>query len=177
MTQRPPLFAAAFTLAAFTPFAGTAQTLTLPNGRAGPAEIAGRPCRAPIAIDGDTIRCRGQGWENRRAIRLTGIDAPELPGHCRAARAGRPARVCVPGDARASTAALQAALDAALSGGGSGGGRVMIQIVGRDKYRRTLAVVRTSAGGNLACGLIAAGHAIFKPDWDRGSWIKRECGL
>jgi len=48
-------------------------------------------CAAPVAIDGDTLRCAGAG-----RVRLVGIDAPELPGHC------RPGRACTPGDAAAS---------------------------------------------------------------------------
>ena len=52
-------------------------------------------CAAPVAVDGDTLRCRDQG-----RVRLIGIDAPELPGHCRAGR------VCVAGDAAASKAHL-----------------------------------------------------------------------
>lgn len=40
------------------------------------------------AIDGDTIKT----WDDQPNIRLAVIDAPELPGHCRAGR------VCVSGD-------------------------------------------------------------------------------
>lgn len=42
--------------------------------------------------DGDTIRCGAE------RIRLLGIDAPELPGHCRSGRA------CAPGDPYGSIA-------------------------------------------------------------------------
>lgn len=52
------------------------------------------------AIDGDTIRHEG------KRLRLLGIDAPELPGHCRRGR------VCVEGDPVASRDALQRLLDA-----------------------------------------------------------------
>lgn len=48
--------------------------------------------------DGDTIRCNGE------RVRLLGIDAPELPGHCRSGRD------CAPGDRYASTAGLGDAL-------------------------------------------------------------------
>ena len=57
---------------------------------------------ACTAVDGDTLRCAppGQGSKRER-VRLIGIDAPELPGHC------DPRRRCVSGNARASKAALQ----------------------------------------------------------------------
>ena len=35
-------------------------------------------CEAPIAVDGDTIKCGTERVKLR--IRLLGIDAPELPG-------------------------------------------------------------------------------------------------
>lgn len=57
------------------------------------------PLVAPVAIDGDTIAAAG------KRVRLVGIDAPEMPGHCRAGRN------CAPGDPVASKEALQAFLD------------------------------------------------------------------
>lgn len=50
---------------------------------------------ALIAIDGDTLRCGAE------RIRLLGIDAPEMPGHC------HERRNCVPGDPIASKNALR----------------------------------------------------------------------
>ena len=52
-----------------------------------------------VAIDGDTIRSGGE------RLRLAGIDAPEMPGHC------RPGRHCVRGDPYRSRQALQSLLD------------------------------------------------------------------
>jgi micrococcal nuclease len=52
------------------------------------------------AIDGDTIVHQG------KRLRLEGIDAPEIKGHCRRGR------VCVEGDPIASRDALQRLLDA-----------------------------------------------------------------
>lgn len=52
------------------------------------------------AIDGDTLRCRIDGQGGTTSIRLIGIDAPELPGHCRKGRA------CAAGDPHASTRSL-----------------------------------------------------------------------
>lgn len=75
-----------------------------------------------IAIDGDTLRC------GKERIRLLGIDAPEMPGHCRRGRQ------CVEGDPYASKAALAARLK----------GRATIERRGRDRYGRTLARVRVN---------------------------------
>ncbi|WP_227698516.1 thermonuclease family protein [Sphingomonas hengshuiensis] len=108
---------------------------------------------APVAIDGDTLRC------GRERIRLIGIDAPELPGHCRRGRK------CVPGDAQASKRSLQAALR----------GRATIRRFGFDRYGRTLASV--AIGGNdLSCHQLRAGAAAYVARWDTGGTVRRECG-
>lgn len=70
-----------------------------------------------VAIDGDTLRC------GEERIRLLGIDAPELPGHC------QEERECVPGDPFASKKALESAVR----------GPAMIKRQGQDTYGRTLA--------------------------------------
>lgn len=54
-------------------------------------------CTAPYVIDGDTLQC-----SHGPRVRLARIDAPELPGHCRAGRS------CAPGDPYAAKAALVA---------------------------------------------------------------------
>ncbi len=90
-----------------------------------------------VAIDGDTLRCGGE------RIRLLGIDAPEMPGHCRRARR------CVPGDPFASKAALAAMLR----------GPAIIQRSGRDRYGRTLARVRVN-GIDLSAAQIRTGMAV-----------------
>ena len=94
--------------------------------------------------DGDTIRCGGE------RIRLIGIDAPELPGHC------RPGRVCVSGDPVASSAALARLLSA---------GTPRIERHGRDRYGRTLAYVSVH-GRDLSCAMIGSGHAVYIERWD-----------
>src|SRR3546814_18258674 len=53
------------------------------------------------ASDGDTIRCGSE------RIRLLGIDAPEMPGHC------RKGRQCAPGNPRAAKAGLARAISPA----------------------------------------------------------------
>nr|WP_288413524.1 thermonuclease family protein [uncultured Sphingomonas sp.] len=90
-----------------------------------------------IAIDGDTLRC------GKERIRLLGIDAPEMPGHCRRGRR------CVLGDPFASKAALAAIL----------GGSAVIQRSGQDRYGRTLARVRVN-GIDLSVAQLRKGMAV-----------------
>ncbi len=102
--------------------------------------------------DGDTIRCGDE------RIRLVGIDAPELPGHCNAGR------TCAPGDPFASTASLQKALK----------GPLRIERLGEDRYSRTIAAVSGSLG-DLSCHQIRTNNAIYRASWDNGSRTARTC--
>jgi micrococcal nuclease len=102
--------------------------------------------------DGDTIRC------GEERIRLLGIDAPELPGHC------RQGRVCAPGDPIASTESLRAALT----------GNLRIQRVGRDRYGRTIALV-SGAKGDVSCWQLQHRQAIYRADWDNGARLRAGC--
>lgn len=90
-----------------------------------------------IAIDGDTLRC------GRERIRLLGIDAPEMPGHCRRGRR------CVAGDPFAAKAALAAAITR---------GPATIERRGSDRYNRTLARVRIN-GVDLSDHMLRLGMA------------------
>lgn len=108
---------------------------------------------ACTATDGDTIRCGDE------RIRLLGIDAPELPGHCRAGRE------CVEGDPVASKEALAAQLAK---------GQLTIRRFGLDRYGRTLAVVY-AGGSNLSCAQLAVGVAIYVPEWDNGGAVQGDC--
>ncbi len=92
-----------------------------------------------IAIDGDTLRC------GKERIRLLGIDAPEMPGHCRRGRS------CVQGDPYASKAALASMLK----------GQVTIERRGQDRYGRTLASVRVN-GVDLSDAQVRGGMAIVR---------------
>lgn len=96
------------------------------------------------AIDGDTLRC------GRERIRLLGIDAPEMPGHCRRGRQ------CVEGDPIAAKVALAAAIAR---------GPATIERRGRDRYGRTLARVSVS-GVDLSEHMVRTGHAIRVPRWE-----------
>ncbi|MBB6123040.1 thermonuclease family protein [Sphingobium subterraneum] len=106
-------------------------------------------CRA---IDGDTLNCAGE------RIRLLGIDAPEMPGHCATGRQ------CAPGDPYASTDNLENMIE----------GSMRIERAGTDHYGRTLGSVRSDKG-NLSCGQLEGGFAIYKPRWDDGLVIARTC--
>lgn len=110
------------------------------------------PLSACTVTDGDTIRCDGE------RIRLLGIDAPELPGHC------VEGRDCAPGDPYASTNTLNDALSQPLS----------VERVGVDRYGRTLAMV-SGAKGDLSCWQLAHHTAIYKPRWDNGGRVAAMC--
>lgn len=95
-------------------------------------------CQSINVLDGDTFDCDGQ------RIRMMGIDAPELPGHC------RPGRDCTPGDPYASTENLRQLLAA---------GPVECRKTDTDFYGRTVA--RCEAGGaDLSCKQIEGGYAV-----------------
>jgi len=106
------------------------------------------------AVDGDTLRA------GRERIRLLGIDAPELPGHCRRGRA------CVSGDPVAAKISLATTLH----------GPIRIRRLGHDVYGRTLALVEAD-GRDIACAQIAAGHAAYRPRYDHRGLVARSCGL
>lgn len=94
-------------------------------------------CNDPYIIDGDTFSC------GKHRIRLSGIDAPEMPDHCRAGRR------CTPGDPFASRDYLQS-----LSRG-----LVKCYPIERDSYGRIIARCEAK-GRDLSCAMVDAGHAI-----------------
>jgi endonuclease YncB( thermonuclease family) len=104
----------------------------------------------PVVTDGDTFRCGGE------RIRLVGIDAPELPGHCRRGRR------CVAGDPWAAKRALARAL---------GARPLLIRRFALDRYGRTIAAV--SAGGlDLSCHQLRARAAVYVARWDDGGTVR-----
>jgi endonuclease YncB( thermonuclease family) len=124
-----------------------------------PGPVAGRVVRV---VDGDTLVVRAHIWlgqEVETAVRLLGIDAPELKGRCPHERA-------LAERARDRLAALVA------------GGGVVLTDIHYDKYGgRVLARVSTLAAGDLGQVLLAAGLARayggrarqpWCPDPDRG---------
>ena len=95
-------------------------------------------CTVAWVIDGDTFIC-GDG----RHVRIAGVDAPELAGHCERWRQ------CAPGDAKAS---LHAMIRLAK------GRTAQCEAVGTS-YNRTLAFC--SVGGtDLSCAMLTGGYAI-----------------
>lgn len=115
--------------------------LLAPPEQSGPAPLPapGEPitCRNPYIIDGDTLDCAGH------RIRLSAIDAPEMPGHC------RQGRECTPGDPHASRDRLHALTR----------GTVYCDPVDIDIYDRVVAQCR-GAQGDVSCIMVAEGFAV-----------------
>ncbi len=107
-------------------------------------QLAAATLLACTATDGDTLRCGDE------RVRLVGIDAPELPGHCRRGRN------CAAGDPWASKAALDAMVR---------GRWVRLERQGEDRYGRTLAFA-WAGNRSLNCAQLASGNAIYIAKWD-----------
>jgi endonuclease YncB( thermonuclease family) len=120
---------AATTLFAFVVQRGGAQSLTISGGPS---------CSSPRVVDGDTLRCGDM------RVRLSGIDAPELEGHC------NPGRTCTPGDGNASRARLEALVK---------GAAIECQQTDIDRYGRTVARC-TANGRDLSCAQVHSGFAV-----------------
>ena len=128
-------FAAIFTHPAFRASSYPALATAASSGE--PTEEDAITCDSPDITDGDTFRCDGH------RIRLASIDAPEMPGHCRAGRR------CVEGDPEAAKDYLESLTR----------GRVTCRRVSTDHYGRTIA--RCEADGrDLSCAMVEAGHAV-----------------
>jgi micrococcal nuclease len=122
-------------------------------GAASPATYSDTATNCRV-VDGDTLHCDGG------RVRLLGIDAPELPGHC------AQGRDCAPGDPYESTRSLEAGM--------GDGSSLRIESVGTDRYGRTLALVKGS-GGDLSCWQLRHGEAIYKPRWDNDGRVEAIC--
>ncbi len=115
----------------------TSPVTFISSMRTAPQREAEIICSRPHITDGDTFRCDGQN------IRLANIDAPELPGHCRAGRD------CTAGNPHAARDYLHRLTR----------GRVECQRLSTDVYGRTIA--RCAAGGqDLSCAMVGARHAV-----------------
>ncbi|WP_310474885.1 DUF1294 domain-containing protein [Sandarakinorhabdus sp.] len=103
------------------------------------AAAASFTCENPSHHDGDNVRCSNLGG----AMRLQGIDAPEMPGAC------RPGRRCVDGDPFAARDQLRR-----LTRGKT------LQCVQEDTDTYGRAIVNCTAGTvNISCAMIASGLA------------------
>lgn len=99
-------------------------------------------CERPFVIDGDTFSCRNLPIR----VRMLGIDAPEMPGHCAAGRR------CTPGNGQASKTALIAMVRA---------GPLVVKAQGHDYYGRILARVSVN-GSDLSCAMVARKAAVLR---------------
>ena len=97
-------------------------------------------CERPWVSDGDTLSCRNLSAR----VRLVGIDAPEMPGHC------NPGRRCTPGDGAKAKRVL---IELVRSG------PVIVKPQGYDRYDRILARVSVN-GVDLSCAMVARGGAV-----------------
>lgn len=97
-------------------------------------------CERPWVSDGDTLSCRNLPAR----VRLIGIDAPELPGHC------NPRRRCTPGNGAASKRVLIGMVRS---------GPLIVRPQGYDRYNRILARVSVN-GADLSCAMIAKAAAV-----------------
>ena len=95
-------------------------------------------CSEPRIVDGDTFYC------GNARIRLAGIDAPEMPGHCATGRK------CTAGDPHAARDYLSSIT------------RSEIRCVQQDsdKYGRTVARCTNANGQDLSCAMVESGQAV-----------------
>jgi uncharacterized membrane protein YsdA (DUF1294 family) len=97
-------------------------------------------CLNPTHSDGDNIRCANIPG----AMRLHGIDAPEMPGSC------RPGRACTPGDPWAARDQLRSL---------TRGRDVVCEQVDTDDYGRRVVECRAD-GQSIGCAMVASGKAV-----------------
>ena len=106
------------------------------------ASAASFACVNPTHHDGDNLRCSNMGV----AMRLQGIDAPEMPGAC------RPGRDCTPGDPYEARDYLRG-----LTAGKT------LQCVQEDTDSYDRPIVNCTAGDtNISCAMIASGRAVAR---------------
>lgn len=96
-------------------------------------------CEQPSHHDGDNLRCANMPG----AMRLQGIDAPEMPGAC------RPGRRCVAGDPFAARDHLRSL---------TRGKTLQCRQEDTDSYGRAIVVCMAGAV-NINCAMIESGHA------------------
>lgn len=141
----------------FTAILGLMILAVAANARAAETLAGPVPARVMHVIDGDTLVVRARIWlgqEVETAVRLAGVDAPELKGACTSERE------------RAQLA--REYLSSRVLGGA-----VMLTGVRYEKYGgRILAQVRLEDGRDLAQLLLAEGHARAYDGRARARWCE-----
>jgi micrococcal nuclease len=97
-------------------------------------------CLVASITDGDTLRC-----SDGTRVRIAGIDAPEMPGHCNRGR------ICTPGDPYAAKASLSTIAQ---------GKSLQCQAVGKS-YNRILAHCYIN-GQSIGCIQVRAHMAVLR---------------
>jgi endonuclease YncB( thermonuclease family) len=95
-------------------------------------------CQVAYVHDGDTFRCA-----DGTRIRLSAIDAPEMPGACRRGR------TCAPGNPFAAKATLAALID-----------RRVVQCVPTGTTYNRVAAWCSLNGNDLSCSMLKSGQVI-----------------
>ena len=101
-------------------------------------------CPVAYVHDGDTFRCT-----DGTRIRLSAIDAPEMPGAC------RPGRSCAPGDPYRAKATLDSMI----------AGRTVQCLPSGTSYDRVVAWCSIN-GTDLSCAMLRSGEAIRLAKFD-----------
>lgn len=125
---------------------GSPEQTQWPDHGAGSVRTTGTfRCTVAYVTDGDTFRC-----SSGVRVRLSSIDAPEMPGHCQRGRQ------CTSGDPFGAKAALAGMVT---------GRTVQCEPVGTT-YNRVAAWC--SVGGrDLSCAMVRSGHAIVRYERSR----------
>ena len=108
-------------------------------------------CSVAYVHDGDTFRCT-----DGARIRLSAIDAPEMPGACREGRS------CAPGDPYKAKAALESMI----------AGRTVQCMPAGTSYNRRVAWCSVN-GADLSCAMLRSGEAIRLTKFDQSGRLPR----
>jgi micrococcal nuclease len=119
------------------------------------------PAEVERIVDGDTLAVRVAIWIGQDLnvlVRIRGIDAPEVHGHC--------------DDETVRAREARVALEQLVTGG-----EVALTAIEGDKYfGRVIADVTTLAGQNVGAALLAGGYARTYDGGKRQSWCGGDIG-
>jgi endonuclease YncB( thermonuclease family) len=133
------------------------SALAVSSGAGGRNEIFAGPVEATVVrvVDGDTVDVEAHIWPGqslRIAVRIRGVDAPELRGQCEREKAAAK-------DARTALAALMAT-----------GGVRLVDISGDKYFGRVVADLMMADGRRASAALIAGGLVRPYRGQRRGGW-------